>query len=114
MIRPKQFARIGMFHLEEAILDVLLEAKHEDQCLGAAAISRRAGIFRDGGEGGGDPQEPPKSMNDAIVTGLLVKMFKEGRVVKCKQSPIDKPDNYDGWELTDAEFERRRDDVNLG
>lgn len=46
-IRPKQFARIGEFHLEEAILDVLLEAKHEHKCIGMAEISKRAGIFRD-------------------------------------------------------------------
>ena len=30
-IRPKQFARIGEFHLEEAILDVMLEGKHKSQ-----------------------------------------------------------------------------------
>ena len=30
MIRPKQFTRIGEFHLEEAILDVLLEARPKD------------------------------------------------------------------------------------
>lgn len=32
-IRPKQLARLGEFHLEEAVLDVLLDAKHEDECL---------------------------------------------------------------------------------
>lgn len=44
VIRPKQLARMGEFYLEEAVLDVLLEAKHEGQCLGAAEISRRASI----------------------------------------------------------------------
>jgi len=47
MIRPKQLARLGEFHLEEAILDVLLEARHEELCLGAAEISRQAGIYRE-------------------------------------------------------------------
>ncbi len=40
-IRPKQFARIGEFCLEEAVLDVLLEAKHGSECLGPAEISKR-------------------------------------------------------------------------
>ena len=44
-IRPKQLSRMGQFYLEEAILDVLLEAKHERECIGPAEISRRAGGF---------------------------------------------------------------------
>ena len=35
-IRPKQFARLDEFHLNVAILYVLLEAKHEGGCLGVA------------------------------------------------------------------------------
>ncbi len=107
MIRPKQFARMGEFHLEEAILDVLLEARHEGQCLGAAEISKRAGIFRESG----DPSKgEPKSMNDAVATGMLIKLMKQGRVQRCEQQ--DK--KVGGWELTDEEFERRRDDVEIG
>ncbi len=49
-IRPKQLARMGEFHLEEAILDVLLKAKHEEECIGPKEISVRAGIFRDRGD----------------------------------------------------------------
>lgn len=101
MIRPKQFARLGEFHLEEAILDVLLEARHEEQCIGAAEISKRAGIFRDRGV--------ENIINDAIATGLLVKLRDANKVQRCKQ-----PNAKGGWELTDEEFERRRDDVNLG
>lgn len=101
MIRPKQFARMGEFHLEEAILDVLLEAKHEDQCLGAAEISRRAGIFRERGI--------ENIMNDAIATGILVKLRDQNKVIRCEQDS-----GRGGWELTDQEYERRRDDVNLG
>ena len=100
-VRPKQHARMGMFHLEEAVLDVLLEAKHEGDCIGAAAISRRAGIFRDRGQ--------VNIINDAIATGILVKLFDEGRVQRCQQHDTERG----GWELTDAEFEVRRDDVNL-
>jgi hypothetical protein len=104
-IRPKQLARLGEFHLEEAVLDVLLEAAHEDECLGAAEISKRAGIFREGGGGGGNVA----AMNDAIVTGLMIKLFNANKVERCEQRP-----NVGGWKLTDAEFNRRRDDVPLG
>lgn len=96
MIRPKQFARMGEFYLEEAVLDVLLEARHEDECLGPALISRRSGIYRSRGAA--------NAMNDAIVTGLLVKLHSVGRVVRCKQN------NYrGGWKLSDTEFESRKD-----
>lgn len=97
-IRPKQHARMGEFHLEEAVLDVLLEARHEGDCLGAAAISRRAGIFRDRGD--------VNIMNDAIAHGILVKLADEGRVQRCKQANA-----QGGWELTKREFDLRRDDV---
>ena len=97
-IRPKQFARMGEFHLEEAVLDVLLEAKHQGDCLGAAEISKRAGIYRERGS--------EDIMNDAIVTGLLAKLADSNRVQRCTQS-----NDRGGWELTDREFAIRRDDV---
>ena len=31
-LRPKQLVRLGMFYLEEAILDILLEARYEGEC----------------------------------------------------------------------------------
>ena len=97
-IRPKQFARIGEFYLEEAVLDVLLEAKHENECLGAAEISKRAGIYRERG--------PHDSMNDAIVNGMLNKLSEQDRVKRCKQEG-----GRGGWEMTDKEFVIRRDDI---
>ena len=98
-IRPKQLSRLGEFHLEEAVLDVLLEAKHASECMGAAAIGKRAGIFREGGV------KDMKGMNDAIVTGVLIKLYKENKVVRCKQN------SRGGWALSDEEFVRRRDDI---
>ena len=97
-IRPKQYARMGMFHLEEAVLDVLLEAKLNGKCIGPAEISRRAGIFRERGIA--------NIMNDAIATGILVKLHDEGRVERCPQTTA----NRGGWELTAKEFSLRRDD----
>ena len=98
-IRPKQLARIGEFYLEESILDVLLEAKcGSTGCIGAAEISKRTSIHRDRGK--------HDIMNDAIVTGLLVKMCDQDRVKRCTQAS-----GRGGWELTDDEFDRRSDDT---
>ncbi len=97
-IRPRQHARLGMFYLEESVLDVLLESKYEGECIGAAEISRRSGIFRSRGD--------VDAMNDAIVHGILVKLHEENRVQRCKQT-----NNRGGWKLTDKEFTERRDDV---
>ena len=99
MIRPKQFARMGEFYLEEAVLDVLLEAKYENECIGPAELSKRTGIFAEAGHS-------MKSGNDAIVWGVLGKLAKFKRVRKCTQS-----NGLGGWELTDSEFNSRRDDV---
>lgn len=101
-IRPRQLARIGEFSLEEAVLDVLLEARHKGECLGPTAISTRAGIFR-------EPGHAMKSGNDAIVWGILGKLAKHGCIEKCPQKEA-KPDKVNGWRLTDAEFQARRDD----
>ena len=94
-ISPKEHARMGVSHLEEAVLDVLLEAKHEGDCIGTAEISERAGIFRERGEGivseGG-------MLNDAIATGVLVKLAMEGKVQRCTQT---RASHQFGWELTD-------------
>lgn len=96
-IRAKEQARLGMFYLEEAVLEVLLEAKYEGECLGPAKISRRAGIFRERGS--------TDIMNDAIVCGVLVKLVDQERVQRCTQA-----NKKGGWELTDKEFGQRSDD----
>ena len=103
-MRPKQTARVGEFHLEEAVLDGLLEAYHQDECLGPSEISRRAGIYRK--SGGGDGVHSVKNMNDSIVMGLLVKLLESGKVQRCTQ-----PNKSGGWMLTDCEFQSRRDDM---
>lgn len=97
-IRPKQLARLGQFYLEEAVLDVLLKVAQDEGCIGAAEVSVRAGIFRERGV--------LNIINDAIVTGVLVKLHDDGKVEKCSQ-----PSGRGGWKLTDAEFARRRDEV---
>lgn len=93
-IRPKQLARMGEFHLEEAILDVLLNMYPEETSIGNAELSRRAGIFRETGVSG---------MNDAIVVGMCNKLEAQGKLEKVPK----------GWKLSKAEYERRRDDIEL-
>ena len=85
-LTPKEHALEGMNHLEKAVLDVLREANQNGECIGAAEISKRAGIYRDRGSS--------NMMNDAISTGLLVKLESERRVKRCKQR-----NNQGGWEL---------------
>lgn len=95
-MNPQEKARLGEFHLEEAILDVLLEAFHSAQdCLGPAEISRRAGVFRERGTVKG-------LIHDAITAGILAKLHTHNRVERCKQA-----NGRGGWKLTPAEYRRR-------
>ena len=86
-----------MFYLEEAVLDVLLDAKYEEQCIGPAEISKRSGIFS---HAGGD-----SPLRDAIAFGILIKLQSATRVERCTQ-----PNGKGGWKITDKEFQQRRED----
>ena len=90
---PKQYARIGRFLLEEAILDVLLEAQQRNECLGPTAISKKIGIFR--------AQDDHRSY---IAYNILQKLEDEGRVERS-------PSVRGGWQLTQEEFVNRHDDL---
>ena len=95
-LRPKQLVRLGMFYLEEAVLDILLEARYKGECIGSAEIGRRGGgdILR-GGAG---------TSRDWTVWHILKKLETEGRVETNPPRTPRKP-----WQLTREEFERRRD-----
>lgn len=97
-IRPKQLARIGVFYLHEAILDVLREYYPTGHGLGAADIGQRAGIYRDPGVVG---------MNDAIVTGFLNELHDQEKV---ERKPQENSTRDDGWRLSKEEYGRRSDD----
>ena len=90
--QPKQYARIGIFLLEEAILDVLLDAQRKNECLGPTAISKKLGIFRF--------QENHRGY---IAYNILQKLEDEGRVERH-------PSVRGGWQLTQEEFVNRYDD----
>ena len=67
-LRPKQLGRIGMFYIEEAVLDALMEAK-QDEAFGPNEVMRRTGVVS------GVAQVP-----EGIVAGILAKLVTEGRV----------------------------------
>ena len=90
-LEPEQLARIGMFYIEEAILDLLLEVEmSEQQGLGPTEISRRLGTFLSWYNPG-----------DGIVASLLIKLEDQGLVVH--------PGRGD-WRLSEKGRENRRDD----
>ena len=60
---PKQMGRLGLFHIEEAVLEVLLE---EPEGLMPAEISKRIGIR-------GYP-DSDLSLTYAIVHGVLIQL----------------------------------------
>ncbi len=99
-IRPRQLARIGMFYLEEAILDVLLEAIYgaDESWVSPLRISKRADVYY-------EEERLWKNFRYAVVKGILSKLESEGRV-ECKIGKSGKV-----FRLTDAERDRRRDDV---
>ena len=89
-LRPKQLARIGMFYIEEAILDLLLEAEMDKrEGLGPTEISKRLGTLLE--------YEIP----DAIVAAFLVKLKNKGLIKNPKRGH---------WVLTEMESENRRED----
>ena len=91
-LSTKQLVRKGMFYLGEAVLDVLLEAKHEEECLYPIEIGRRADLSYSLYE------------DTAIVYGVLKKLEDEGCVERC-------PDHNKKWQLTAKEFEKRHEDL---
>jgi len=97
-IRPRQLSRIGMFYLQEAVLDVLYAHYLEKHGLGPAEISKRADIYRERGV--------KNTLNDAIVWGLLNSLHAQGKVRQVKQK-----DGKGGWKLTDTEYSRRKEDL---
>lgn len=98
----KRHGRRGVAHLRVAVMEVLYRAKKNSECLGAAEIGRRADIFR-------EPGYATKQGNDHIVWGILNSLVKDGLITKCEQRSGS--GRKDGWELTDAEFQRRDQEV---
>lgn len=101
MIPPleKRHGHRGVAHLRVAVMEVLYSAKKSEECIGAAEIGRRAGIFR-------EPGYATKQGNDHIVWGILNSLVKDGFITKCRQK-----NKQWGWELTDGTFAKRDQEV---
>ena len=91
-LSTRQLVQKGMFCLGEAVLDVLLEAKYEEKHLYPIEIGRRANLSYSLYE------------DTAIIYGVLKKLEDEGCVERC-------PDRNKKWQLTEKEFEKRREDL---
>ena len=86
MQSTKQLARIGIFYLEEAVLDVLFQATEENQLVIAAEIRRKIGL--------GEIDE-----SNWVVRGILRKLKNEERVEQREERGP--------WKLTETEYQRR-------
>ena len=86
---PKKQARLGVFHIEEAILEVLFQAN--DEYTSAVDISRKIGI---------KPWDP----YDWLIGIILRKLEQDGRA-----EPRVIGTQRKGWKLTDRERNRRAD-----
>jgi len=95
----QRFGHRGVALLRIAVLDVLYQARKDNECLGCAGISRRAGIFR-------EPGYARKRGNDDIVMGVLGSLVKSELLNKCTQK-----NGNPGWQLTDATFTRRDEEI---
>ena len=95
----KRHGHRGVAHLRVAVLKVLYAAKKAGECIGAATIGRRAGIFR-------EPGYAVKQGNDYIVTGVLNSLVKDGLFDKCIQA-----NGRNGGELTNQAFVQRDQEV---
>ena len=80
MSNPKQLGRIGIFYIEEAILEVLFQAMEaqDDACVRAVDIDRRIGMYH---------------------ATVLKKLEAEGRVEQSRERGP--------WRLTEAEYQER-------
>ena len=95
-LSPKQLAQKGVFYLEEAVLDVLFRA-YNQEFLSSREISRRAGLPR---------RQTEKWEDDMIAYGVLDKLQNEERVKNNRPGR-----GADCWQLTEKEFEKRREDL---
>ena len=89
---PKQMARFGVFHIEEAILETLFQADGTYLCV--TDISHKLSL------------KQSWYASDWITHTLLYKLEEDGRV-EPRMSPSGQTKT--GWKLSDRERHRRAD-----
>ena len=75
---------VGMRYLEQAVMEVLRQAKQSGECLGPAEVTRRARLYRG------------TFLKNAIAAGTLNKLLEDGRVVRCVQA-----NGRGGWKVAE-------------
>ena len=103
MLGSQRRACLGMRQLEEAVLDVLFEAKRNGECPGVVEISRRAGIYSEKGD---TRKGESGSVTHSIACGIVLNLFRAGLVRKCPKSP-----GRSGYEPTELAAVRIRGGV---
>ena len=86
-LAPEQLSQIGIFYIEKAILDVLLEAYNEKP-LNAKEIARRAGL-------------PAPRDNHSMAIPILLKLENEGIVENISENKRHK------WQMTERGYKER-------
>ena len=92
--RIRHLTRIGLSHMNEAILDVLFHSHGKPDGLTAAEIHERMGLGNDFGS-------PPHG----VVEGLLRHLEGEGSVTS---SSTRGPEGETTWRLEELEYAQRR------
>ena len=96
-MHAKQLARIGLFYLEEAILDVL--PSPSDEHIKMAQVNRLIGMHRIHQEW---TRVEPKGVSDWLCSFVLEKLLDEERVETRTEG-----NRRTGWRLSHSEYERR-------
>ena len=86
-MRSEELAALGLKLLEEAVIQVLLDARENgEHVIGATEIARRAGI---------PVEQKGPVFSGAIGTGILCRLLEQGHVEQSK-------DGKRGWKLCDT------------
>ena len=93
MNSPKQLTRIGIFYLEEAILDTLSEARHQgNDFISKTDIEREVGIYQ-------------RWENSQFLCASILNKLEGDARIKSRQSETGK--TRTGWQIEDTEYNQR-------
>ena len=97
MYNPKQLARTGIFYLEEAILDVLLEEREKgNDFVTDVNVQKAIGMYGQTWDGGN---------SNWLTNSILNKLEMEERI-DCKRNENNR--RTGGSRLSDTEYEKRK------
>ena len=93
-MNSKQLARVNLFHLKEATLNVLLKAQNEDdEPITTRTIRERLGIPK------AEAERDYLGQEESLMWGILLHLESEGRVESCQE----RPNQAYKWKIANAE-----------